>query len=113
MAGAEVVSVLMRFLELEATFAGCVGECFNFAVITRAAAVEDDRGDARGFGLGGESNAEGFRPGEIGCELLLAQLGIERAKKNERRAGVVVDRLRIDVLRGEANGETRAERRCQ
>src|SRR5690349_19566691 len=99
----------MRFLELEATFAGCVGECFYFAVITCAAAVEDDRGNARGLRFGGESNTEGFRPGEIGGRLLLAKFGVKRAEKYKRCTSVVIDRLCIDMLRREAHGETRTE----
>src|SRR5690349_23168836 len=99
----------MRFLELESTFAGCVGECFYFAVITSAAAVKHDRGDAGRFRFESECDAKGFGPGQIGCVLLLAQLGIERAEENERGAGIVVDRLRVNVLRGEAHRETRTE----
>jgi hypothetical protein len=92
-------------LELEATFAGCVGECFNFAVETGAAPIENDRGDAGRFRLGSEGRTEGFGPGKISGELLLAQLGIKGAEKHERRTGIVVDRLRVDVLRREAHRE--------
>jgi hypothetical protein len=108
-AGAEF-SVLMQYLELKATFARSVGELFNFAVIGRATSVEDDGGDAGGFGLGRESGAKRFGAGEISLELLLAQLGIEAGKENQRGAGVVVDRLRVNVLGGEANSKTRARR---
>src|SRR5438552_3230500 len=69
--GAEVGSVLMQFLELEATFARGVGECFDFAVIGRAAAVEHDHRDAGRLGLRGERRAERLRAGEIRLQLLL------------------------------------------
>jgi hypothetical protein len=99
----------MRFLELEATFAGCVGECFYFTMIACTAAVEYDRCDAGSFGLRGESGAEGFGPGQIGGEFLLAKLRIERAEKYERRTSIVIDRLCVNVLRGEAHGQTGTE----
>jgi len=79
--GAEVGSVLMQFLELEATFARSVGEHFDFTVIRGATAVEHDRGNARGLGLEGEGNAERLRAGDVGLELLLAQFGVEAAEK--------------------------------
>jgi hypothetical protein len=47
-------------------------------------------------------------PARLAFELLLAQLGIERAEKHEGGAGVVVDGLGVDVLRGEAHAEARA-----
>jgi hypothetical protein len=95
----------MRFLELEATFAGCVGECFNFAVETGSAAVKNDRGYTGGFRLGSESCTKRFGSGEICGELLLAQLWIERAEEHQRCASVIIDCLRVDVLRRESYGE--------
>jgi hypothetical protein len=41
--------------------------------------------------------------GDIGLQFLLTQFGIETAEKNERRSRIVVDGLRVNVFRSEAN----------
>lgn len=95
--------MLMRYLEFQPAFAGSVCECLDLAVIRGAAPVENNGRDTSGFGLFGKSHTEGFRTCDIRLQFLLAQNGIEAREKDERGASVVVDRLGINVLGGEAN----------
>jgi hypothetical protein len=95
-------------LELETTFASGVGEDFDFTVIGSATAIEHDRGNSGGLGFEGKSHTENFCASNIGLQFLLAQLCVQAAEKNQRRASIVVDGLGVDVFRGEANSETRA-----
>src|SRR5258708_713612 len=99
--------LLLAMLELETTLAGGVGEGFHAAMEGPAVAVEHDRGDAGGLGLGGKSDGKGLGTGEVGLHLRLPGLGIEGGKEHEGLAGVVVDGLRVDMLAGELDAEAR------
>src|SRR5208283_2516103 len=72
------VSLLMGFgSEYKAGLAGGVREDLDLAVVAGAAPVEDDRGDAGRLRLLGKRGAEHLGPGNVGPELLLAELRVE------------------------------------
>ena len=96
-------------LEYEAAFAGRVSELFDFTVITGAAAIEHDRDDAGGLGLGGKGGAKLLGAGEVGGEFLGAETGLEAREENQRCAGFIVHRLGIDMFRAELDAEARTD----
>ena len=92
--------------ELEAGFAGGIGERLDPPVVPEPGSIEDDALDACGFGpLGDQLPDDGcfLRLGRLGAlELLLGRRG-----GGERLPGRVVDDLRVDVVEAAEDREAR------
>ena len=74
-------------------------------MITAAGAVEDDGRETSGLRLGAERGAERGRAGDVGAELLGAEVLGGGGKGDEGLARVVVDGLRVKVQVGELEGQ--------
>src|SRR5215207_2859284 len=95
---ASTAGFLIR-LELQAAFAGGVGEGLDPAVVLAPAAVERDLRDAGRFGAVGDRAADELGGGDVAAVLQLpAHLAARRGGRRQRAAGEVVDELRVNVL---------------
>src|ERR1035437_4945566 len=93
--------------ELEAGFAGGVGQRLDPPVVPEPGPVEDNLLDPRAPGALGDQAANGF--GLVGLGLLgCLQLLLEAGGGGERLARRVVDYLRIDMAEAAEHGEARA-----
>ena len=95
-------------LELEASFTRRVRECFYFAVIEVAAAVENHSADVRALGALCEELADLLCTLDVGCGFL--ETLVHGGRGNEGFADRVVDDLGVDVLIRVMDGEARTLR---
>src|SRR5918995_4248741 len=96
-------------LEIEPALAGGVGQRLDAAVIEIAAAVEHHLLHAGGAGALRNHAPDLFRRVDIGTGLqLAAHVLLERGGGGDRDAALVVDDLRIDLLRGAEHRQPRA-----
>src|SRR5271154_5867325 len=99
----------VRLLEAQAAFARRIGERLDAAVIEIAAAIEDHLFDALLLGALGDQLADRLGGGDAGAGLQsLARRLFQRRRRHHRGARIVVDHLRVDVLRGAEHGQALA-----
>src|SRR4051794_772247 len=92
-----------RLLELQARFAGAVGQRRDAAVVLVARAVEDDLVDPLLEALLGDGHAD-----RLGALLLLPRrLAVGVGGGDQRLLRQVVDDLGVDVARAAKHGQTR------
>src|SRR6266487_1599593 len=103
------VSFFPLLLKLQSGFARRVGQRLDFAVVPRAAAVEHHLLDAFVQRRPRRQSAKRFGALDIRGELLAVgrRLAARRSGR-QRRAGVVVNELHVDVLVGKAHAHPRA-----
>src|SRR5580704_6540106 len=104
-----LVADRIRRSEIQPALAGGLGQGLDPAVIEIAAAVEHDVLDALLFGAFGDELAHRLGRIDAGAGLLaLARRFFDRRRRHERDALVVVDQLRVDVLRRAVNRQSLA-----
>ncbi len=87
-------------LEVEAAFAGALGERLDAPVVHVCAAIEHDLLDALLGGALGDELADGLRSVDVRAGLeRFALVLLERRRGDDGRALLVVDDLRVDLLR--------------
>ncbi len=95
--------------EIQSALAGGIGQGLDAPVIEVAAAVEDHVLDSLGRRALGDQLAHRLGRGDIGAGLELpAQILFERGGRRDRLALLVVDHLRVDVLRRAKHRKPRA-----
>src|SRR5262245_20385144 len=92
--------------ELEAGFAGGIGERLDPPVVPEPGSIEDDALDAGGLGSLGDEPPDGGRLLALG-RLGALELLLDRRGGDERLAGRVVDDLRIDVVEAAEHRQAR------
>src|SRR5690606_34817710 len=97
-------------LKFEAGIAGSICKGLHAAMVTAAVTVKNHTGDAGGLGAFAKGCAETLGSLDVGLEILSTQVLAQRGKGLAGYAGVVVDRLRVDVLVGDSDAQTRTLR---
>src|SRR5688572_13988686 len=85
-------------LELQALFAGGIGQCLDLAMIDETAAVKNDLGDVLGDGAFGDGLANLGGRGDV-C-LALAETFLLGGGGHDCLALIIIDELGIDILVG-------------
>src|SRR5690606_37786817 len=94
--------------ELQAAFAGCIGQRLDAAVVAVARAVECDLFDARGLGLLGDRATHlGGVLGVLGALQAVADVGLGGAGRSQDLRAVSAEQLRVDVLAGAQHRQAR------
>src|SRR5262249_19780917 len=89
-----------KWLELQARFAGGIGQRLHAAVIFETRSIERDGFDARRFRLFGDLLADGRSRGDVaGAFQAAAQVLRERRGARDPAIALGRDDLRVDVLR--------------
>src|SRR5438552_12534540 len=91
--------------ELETALPGGLGQRLDLAVVDVAAAVEHDPRDSLAFRPFRDERADARRGLAVRAFLFALQRRVERGGVRERRAGRVVDHLRVDVAAALEHGE--------
>src|SRR3989344_5344911 len=93
--------------ELQAALSGSIGQRLHATMILVTGAVKRDRGDAGAPGLLGDPPAD--QPGRLDIAAVLdlaAHFLLERGRRGQHARTVLVDDLRIDMVRRAVNGQT-------
>src|SRR5690606_31447362 len=91
-------------LQVEAALAGTLSERADPPVVLVAAAVEADRGNARGLRPLGDGHANRSRHVHLGGP---GEVALAARRRSQRPAGRVIDDLGIDVLRAAEDRQAR------